>query len=149
MGSGGRNDSNSDQLARIGERKIFHEPDVHHVLKVGIKRFWPQEAEMSLTAISSLESARRKFFMNSTYIMSKSRNQSFLGSAWRNDSNSHHLARIGEKRIFHELDVHHLQKVGIKRFWAQDGEMTLTAISSLESARGKFFMNSTYIMSRR
>ena len=25
---------------------------------------------MSLTAISSLESARRKFFMNSTYIMS-------------------------------------------------------------------------------
>ena len=26
---------------------------------------------MSLTAISSLESARRKFFMNSKYIMSK------------------------------------------------------------------------------
>ena len=26
---------------------------------------------MSLTAISSLESAKRKFFMNSTYIMSK------------------------------------------------------------------------------
>ena len=26
---------------------------------------------MSLTAISSLESARRKFFMNSTYIMSR------------------------------------------------------------------------------
>ena len=27
--------------------------------------------------------------------------------------------------------------------------MTLTAISSLESARGKFFMNSTYITSRK
>ena len=30
-----------------------------------------QEAEMSLTAISSLESAREKFFMNTTYIMSR------------------------------------------------------------------------------
>ena len=53
------------------------------------------------------------------------------------------LARIGEKKIFHELDVHHIQEVGIKRFWAQEAEMTLTAISQLESARKKFFMNST------
>ena len=73
----------------------------------------------------------------------------FLGSGCRNDSNSHHLARIGESKIFHELDVHHVEKLGIKRFWVQDAEMTLTAISSLESARGKFFMNSTYIMSRK
>ena len=71
MGSGGRNDPNSHRLARIGERKIFLEVDVHHVQKVGIKRFWAQEAEMSLIAISSLESARRKFLMNSTYIMSR------------------------------------------------------------------------------
>ena len=69
MGSGGRNESNSNQLARIGEPKIFPELDVHHVLKVGIKRFWAQEAEMSLTTISSLESARRNFFMNSKYIL--------------------------------------------------------------------------------
>ena len=34
---------------------------------------------MSLTAISSLESARRKFFMNTKYIMPESRNQTFLG----------------------------------------------------------------------
>ena len=72
-----------------------------------------------------------------------------MGSGWRNDSNNDQLARIGERKIFHELDVHHVQKVGIKRFWAQDGEMTLTANSSLESARRKFFMNSTYIMSRK
>ena len=71
MGSGGRNESNSHQDARIGEKKIFHELDVHHVLKDGIKRFWAQEAEMSLTAISSLQSARRKFFMKPTYIMSR------------------------------------------------------------------------------
>ena len=58
----GPNESNSHQLARIGEKKIFHELDVHHVYKIGIKRFWAQETEMSLTAISSLESARRKFF---------------------------------------------------------------------------------------
>ena len=69
MGSGGRNESNSYQLAGIGEKKIFHELDVHHVQKAGIKRFWAQEAEMSLTAFSLLESARRKFFMISTYIM--------------------------------------------------------------------------------
>ena len=71
MGLGGRNESNNHQLARIGEKKIFHQLDVHHVKKVGIKRFLAQEAEMSLTAKRSLESARRKFFMHSTYILSR------------------------------------------------------------------------------
>ena len=52
------------------EEKIFHELDVHHVYKVGITCFLAQDAKMSLTAISTLESARRKFFMTSTYIMS-------------------------------------------------------------------------------
>ena len=33
--------------------------------------FWAKEAEMTLTPLSSLESARKKFLMNSTYIMSK------------------------------------------------------------------------------
>ena len=46
MRSGGRNESNSHQLAGIGEKKSFHELDVHHVKKVGIKRFWAQEAEI-------------------------------------------------------------------------------------------------------
>ena len=73
----------------------------------------------------------------------------FLGSGGRNESNSHQLARIEEKRIFHELDVHHVQKVGIKRFCAQEAEMSLTPISSLESRRREFFMNTTYIMSRK
>ena len=71
MRSRGRDKSNSRKLARIGEKKIFHELDVHHVYKVGVKRFWAQEPEMTLTANSSLESASRKIFMNSTYIMSK------------------------------------------------------------------------------
>ena len=42
-------------------RKNFNELDVHHIWKVGIKRFWAQEAEMTLTAISSLESVRKNF----------------------------------------------------------------------------------------
>ena len=110
---------------------------------------------MSLAANSSLESERRKFFMNSTYIMSRRkesnvfgfrrpksvqqpiassnrreenfsltrrtscleiRNQAFLGSAGRNESNSHQLARIGQKKIFNEHVVHHVYKVGMKRF---------------------------------
>ena len=62
MGSGGRNESNSHQLAGIGERKIFQELDVHHVLEVRIKRVWAQEAKISLTANTSLESARSKIF---------------------------------------------------------------------------------------
>ena len=71
MSSGSRNESNSHQLARIGEKKTFHELDVHHLCKAGMKPFWAQKAEMSLKAISLLESTRRKFFLNSTYIMSR------------------------------------------------------------------------------
>ena len=63
----------------------------------------------------------------------------FLGSGCQNESNSHQLARISEKKIFHELDVHHVYKVGITCFWAQDAKMSLTAISSLESAREENF----------
>ena len=63
---------------------------------------------MILTANSSQESWRRKFFMNSTYITLESRNQTFLVSGARKEFNSHQLARIGEKKNFHELDVHHV-----------------------------------------
>ena len=31
LGSGGRNESNSQKFARIGEKKIFDQLDVHHV----------------------------------------------------------------------------------------------------------------------
>ena len=55
----------------MGEKKIFHQLDVDHVEKVGFKLFCSQEAEMSLTAMCLLESASRKFFINSTDIMSR------------------------------------------------------------------------------
>ena len=54
---------------------------------------------MSLTAMYLQESARTK--------CQESRIHTFLGSGGRNESNSHELARIGEKNIFHELDVDH------------------------------------------
>ena len=73
----------------------------------------------------------------------------FLGSGCQNESNSQYSGRIGEKKIFNELDVHHVYKVGITCFWAQDAKMSLTAFSSLESARRKLFMNSKYIMSTK
>ena len=57
----------------------------------------------------------------------------FLGSECQNESNSQQLARISEKKIFHELDVHHVYKVGITCFWAQDAKMSLTANTPLES----------------
>ena len=81
--------------------------------------------------------------------MSKSRNHLFLESGCQNESNTHELALIGEKKIFHELNVHHVYKLGITCFCAQDTKMSLTAITSLEWARRKFLMKMTYIMSTR
>ena len=46
-------------MSESNQKKIFHELDD----KVGFKRFWAMEAEMNPTG------ERRKFFMNSTYIM--------------------------------------------------------------------------------
>ena len=79
MGSGGGNESNSQKFARIGEKKIFHQLDVHHVKKVGIKGFLAQEAEMSLTTISSYESARKNFSSTRRLSCQKGRNQTFFG----------------------------------------------------------------------
>ena len=142
---------------------------------------------MSLTAISSLERREENFSSTRRTSRLQSRNQLFLESACQNESNSYQLARIGEKKIFHELDVHHIYKVGITCFlaqdakmsltamsspnrreenfsltrrtsclqsrnhcfWAQDAKISLTAMSSQESARRKFFMNSTYNISTK
>ena len=68
--SGCQNEYHSHELAPIGGKKIFHELDVQHVYKVRITCFWNQDAKMSLTPMTMLQTARRKIFMNSTYIMS-------------------------------------------------------------------------------
>ena len=51
-------ESNSKQLARIGEEEIIHELDVHHLQKLGIKRVWAHKTEMSLTATCLFQQAR-------------------------------------------------------------------------------------------
>ena len=138
------------RLLEQARRKFFINSTYITVQKVGIKRFWDQEAEGSLTAINLLESARRKFFMNSTYIMSIKWESNVFGlRIGRNETHTQQLAGIGERKIFHELDVDHFKKVGIKSFWAQEAEMKFTANSSPESARRKFSMNSTYIIPRK
>ena len=63
---------------------------------------------MSLTAISSLKSARRKLLMNSTQNMCKNLESNVLGSGGRNESNRHQLVRIGEKKIIHKHDPEHV-----------------------------------------
>ena len=64
---------------------------------------------MSLTVISWHESARRKFFMNSTYIMSrKLESNVFFAQDAKMSLTTIQLAGIGEKKIFHELDIHHV-----------------------------------------
>ena len=123
--------------------------DVHHVQKVGIKRFWAQEAVMSLTAVSSLESVREKFLMNSRYISQKVGIKRFWAVEAEMNLTATQPARISERKNFHELDAHQMWKVGIKHLWAQEGKLSLTVNSSLKSARKKFFMNSTLIMSRK
>ena len=46
--------------------------------------------------------------MNPTSIMSRRKESIVLGSGGRDESNSYQLVRIGEKKIFDELDVHHV-----------------------------------------
>ena len=64
---------------------------------------------MSLTANSSLESAREKILheLDVHYVQKEGIKRSWaqdskMSSGGRNDSNSYQLARIGEKKIFHE-----------------------------------------------
>ena len=54
---------------------------------------------MTLTPLSSLESARKKFLMNSTYIMSRMWESNVFGLGGRNDSNTDQFARIGKKKF--------------------------------------------------
>ena len=82
---------------------------------------------MSLTASARRNPREENFSWTRRTSCLESRNQTFLGSGSRNESNRHLLAGIGEKKIFHEPDVHHVKKVGIKSFLAQEAEMSLLA----------------------
>ena len=63
---------------------------------------------MTLTPLSSLESARKQFLMYSTYIMSRKWESNAFGLRVPNDSNTAQFSRIGKKKIFDERDVRHV-----------------------------------------
>ena len=62
MGSGGRNDSNSHQLARIGEKKIFHELDVHICLEVRNQTFYGSGGQNELNSHQLARIGEKKIF---------------------------------------------------------------------------------------
>ena len=126
LGSGGENESNTHQFARIGEKKISHEFDVHDVGKVGIKRFW------ALTPISSLESAWKNFLMNSTY---KSNVFGLRRPKWVKQP----IARPNrpEENFSWTRRTSCLQSRK-QTFLGQEAEMSLIPIKSLESAKENF-----------
>ena len=55
---------------------------------------------MSLTAISSRESARRKFFMNSTYMMSRKKESIVFGLRGRNESKTMSSLESARRKFF-------------------------------------------------
>ena len=137
------------QLPGIDEKNLFHELDVHHVQKVGIKRFLGSGGQNESKSHQLVRIGENKIFHElDVHHVQKVKIKRFWVQVGEMSLTAM-KSLDGEKKIFHELDVHHVQKVGIKRFWAQEAEMSLKAISLLESARIKFFMNSTYIMSRK
>ena len=100
--------SNSYELARIGEKKISHQLDVHHVESRN-QTFLCSGCRIESKS-HELPRIRRKENFSSTRRTSclESRNQTFMCSGCGIESNSHELARISEKKISHELDVHHV-----------------------------------------
>ena len=61
-----------------------------------------------------------------------------MASGGRNESNSHELARIGKKKIFHELDVHHVTK-GNQTFLRSEGENESNSHELAQIGKGKIF----------
>ena len=63
---------------------------------------------MIVTVLSFSNWREENFSSTRTTSCLESRNQTFLASGGRNESNSNLLAGIGEEKIFHELDAHHV-----------------------------------------
>ena len=73
LGSGGRNESNTHQFARIGLKKFSHEFDVQ-INVFGLRR--PKWVKQPIARPNNRE---KKFFMNSTYIMSRNEESNVFG----------------------------------------------------------------------
>ena len=115
---------------------------------MGIKGFWAQDPEMTITPISSLESARKKFSWTRGTSCLESGNQSFLGSIGRNDSNTNQFAGIDEKNFSWTRRTSCLER-GNQSFLGSGGRNDSNTHQFARIGEKKLFMNSTYIMSRK
>ena len=98
LGSGSRNYPNTNQFARISEKKIFMNST--HIMS----RKWESNLFCSGSRNDSnthqfAGMSEKKSFNERTSCL-ESGKQTFLGSGVRNGSNTHHFARIGEKKFF-------------------------------------------------
>ena len=139
MGSGGRNESNGHLFVPTSEMKTFRELEVHHVQKVEIKRFWAQEAEMSLKATSVFSKQDENFSWTRRTLCLENRNKTFLDSGGRNESNNHQLAGIGEEEIFHELDRTIFLESRIQTFFGSGGRNESTSLKPARIGGKKIF----------
>ena len=62
LGSGGRNESKGHQLVPKSEMKTFHELDVHHVQKVGIKPFLGSKGRIESNSHQLVQTSQMKTF---------------------------------------------------------------------------------------
>ena len=139
----------SHQFARTSEKKNFFEVDVHHVYKVGIKRFWAQEAEMTLTLISSHESARKNFSWTRGTSCLESGNQTFLGSGGRNDSNTQSVRANQRVKNFLWTRRTSCLESENQTFLGSGGRNDSNTHQFARIGDKEHFMNSRYIMSRK
>ena len=65
---------------------------------------------MSLIAVNLFKTARSKFFMNATFMMSSKIESGVLGQRDRNKPNGCYLVRNCDMLIFHEYNVHDVGK---------------------------------------
>ena len=99
LGSGGRNDSNTHQFARISEKKFFMNLTYIMSRKWESNVLWLRGRNDSNTH-QFARISEKNFLWNRRTSCLESGNQTFLGSGGRNDSNTHQFARIGEKKLF-------------------------------------------------
>ena len=86
--------------------KNFLLADVSELM--AIRLIWPPEPKNVQFLLSRHDVRRVHEKLSRRTSCLESRNETFLGSGGRNESNSQWLARIGEKKIYLELGVHHV-----------------------------------------
>ena len=100
LGSGPRNDSNTHQLARIGEKKLFMNSRYIVSRKWESNDFALRRPKWPLHPSVRANQREKNFLSTQRTSCLESGNQTFLGSGGPNDSNTDQFARMGEKKVF-------------------------------------------------